>query len=96
MGARRSFAVASYLTYALQHTDKRVTLVSGLGGMFEGQVRGLQRDDVMLVVSFQPYAEESLQCARLAVARRRTAGGDHGQPHEPAGAHWPHATLVVH
>ena len=69
MGARRSFAVASYLTYALQHTDKRVTLVSGLGGMFEGQMRGLRPGDVMLVVSFSPYAEESLQCARLAVAR---------------------------
>ena len=69
MGARRSFAVASYLTYALQHTDKRVTLVSGLGGMFEGQMRGLSPGDVMLVVSFSPYAEESLQCARLAVAR---------------------------
>ena len=69
MGARRSFAVATYLTYALQHTDKRVELVSGLGGMFEGQVRGLRAGDVMLVVSFSPYAEESLQCARLAVAR---------------------------
>jgi len=70
MGARRSFAVASYLTYALQHTDKRVELVSGLGGMFEGQMRGLRAGDVMLVVSFSPYAEESMHCARLA-----TAGG---------------------
>lgn len=69
MGARRSFAVASYLTYALQHTDKRVELVSGLGGMFEGQVRGLRAGDVMLIVSFSPYAEESLQCARAAAAR---------------------------
>ena len=69
MGVRRSFAVASYLTYALQHTDKRVELVSGLGGMFEGQVRGLRAGDVMVVVSFSPYAEESLQCARLAAAR---------------------------
>ncbi|MFO1194611.1 MAG: MurR/RpiR family transcriptional regulator [Rhodoferax sp.] len=69
LGARRSFAVASYLAYALQHTEKRVSLVSGLGGMFDGQVRGVQQDDVMLVVSFQPYAEESLQCARQAAAR---------------------------
>jgi len=67
MGARRSFAVAAYLTYALQHTDKRVDMVSGLGGMFEGQMRGLRAGDVLLVVSFSPYAEESLQCARQAV-----------------------------
>jgi DNA-binding MurR/RpiR family transcriptional regulator len=69
MGAHRSFAVAAYLTYALQHTDKRVDMVSGLGGMFEGQVRGLRAGDVMLVVSFTPYAEETLHCARFAVAR---------------------------
>ena len=67
-GTRRSFPVASYLTYALQHTDKRVELLSGLGGMNEGQMRGLARGDVMIVVSFAPYAEESMLCARLAVA----------------------------
>lgn len=69
VGSRRSFAVATYLTYALQHTDKRVELLSGLGGMVEGQLRGLRAGDVMLVVSFAPYAEESLQCARLAASR---------------------------
>jgi hypothetical protein len=55
--------------YVLQHTHKRVPLVSGLGGMFEGQVRSLRPGDVMLVASFLPYTEESLQCARLAEAR---------------------------
>lgn len=68
VGTRRSFPVASYLTYALQHTDKRVELLSGLGGMNEGQMRGLAGGDVMIVISFAPYAEESMQCARLAVA----------------------------
>ena len=69
VGARRSFAVAAYLTYALQHTDKRVELLCGLGSMHEGQLRGLRAGDVMLVVSFEPYAEESLHCARSAAAR---------------------------
>lgn len=69
VGSRRSFAVATYLTYALQHTDKRIELLSGLGGMHEGQLRGMRAGDVMLVVSFAPYAEESLQCARVAAAR---------------------------
>ncbi len=69
VGSRRSFAVASYLTYALQHTDKRIELLSGLGSMHEGQLRGLREGDVMLVVSFSPYPEESLQCARVAVSR---------------------------
>ncbi|MFZ4286121.1 MurR/RpiR family transcriptional regulator [Variovorax sp. HJSM1_2] len=67
-GSRRSFPVATYLVYALQHTDKRIELLSGLGGMSEGQLRGLGPDDVMVVVSFSPYAEESMQCAQAAVA----------------------------
>lgn len=67
-GSRRSFPVATYLVYALQHTDKRIELLSGLGGMSEGQLRGLGQDDVMVVVSFSPYAEESMQCAQAAVA----------------------------
>ena len=69
VGSGRSFAVATYLTYALQHTDKRIEMLSGLGGMQEGQLRGLRVGDVMLVVSFAPYAEESLQSARVAAAR---------------------------
>ena len=67
-GTRRSFPVASYLAYALQHTEKRVELLAGLGGMNEGQMRGIRPGDVMIVVSFTPYAEESMQCARRAVA----------------------------
>ena len=69
VGSRRSFAVATYLTYALQHTDKRIELVSGLGGMHEGQLRGLRAGDVMLVVSFAPYAPESLNGAQLGAAQ---------------------------
>lgn len=67
-GTRRSFAVAAYLTYALQHTDKRIELLSGLGGMQEGQLRGLRAGDVLLAVSFAPYAQESLGSARAARA----------------------------
>jgi DNA-binding MurR/RpiR family transcriptional regulator len=68
VGTRRSFPVASYLAYALQHTEKRVELLTGLGGMNEGQMRSIRPGDVMIVVSFAPYAEESIQCARQAVA----------------------------
>lgn len=95
VGARRSFAVASYLTYALQHTDKRVALVSGLGGMFDGQVRGLRAGDVMVVVSFSPYAEESLQCARQAAARGGRLVAITDSQMSPFGA-LAEATLVVH
>jgi len=68
-GARRSFPAASYLTYALQHADKPVHHVTGLGAMHDGQLRGLRQGDVMIAISFAPYAEETLQAAQLALAR---------------------------
>ncbi len=69
VGCRRSFAVATYLTYALQHTDKRVALLTGLGGMYEGHLRSVRPGDVIVVISYTPYAPESLECARVAVGR---------------------------
>lgn len=66
VAVRRMFPIASYLTYALQHTQKRVHLVSGLGGMFHDQVRSIRENDVMLAISFQPYGKETRYCARVA------------------------------
>ena len=69
VGVRRSFPVASYLAYALQHTDKRVGLVSVLGAMQQEQVRSVRAGDAVLAVSFAPYAPESAAFAELAVQR---------------------------
>ncbi|GAA0757319.1 MurR/RpiR family transcriptional regulator [Ideonella azotifigens] len=69
VGARRSFPVATYLAYALQHTDKPVQLVTGMGAMHEGQLRSLRRDDVMIAISFAPYAQETTQAAEAAAAQ---------------------------
>ena len=67
--SRRSFPVAAYLDYALQHTDKRIGLVTGMGGMQQGQMRSVRKDDVMIAISFSPYAEETIAVAKLAVER---------------------------
>ncbi|MGQ0332923.1 MurR/RpiR family transcriptional regulator [Halomonas elongata] len=69
MGARRSFVVASYMAYALQHVDKRTQLVSGLGGMHLEQLKSMGERDALLVVSFSPYAQESREAAEEAVKR---------------------------
>lgn len=95
VGYRRSFAAAAYLTYALQHTDKRVALLSGLGGMDEGQLRGVRPGDVIIVVSFMPYAQESLECARLAVGRGARLIAITDSQMSPLAA-TASATLVVH
>ncbi len=70
VGSRRSFPVAAYLDYALQHTDKRIQFVTALGSMHEGQMRSTRPGDVVIAVSFAPYAEETLAVAQAALARR--------------------------
>lgn len=70
MGARRSFTVASYMTYALHHIDKRAFLVNGLGGMYNEQVRSIGDNDALVVISFSPYAEEARDFATIACERR--------------------------
>ncbi|MDP4301005.1 MurR/RpiR family transcriptional regulator [Leptothrix discophora] len=68
-GSRRSFSVAVYLDYALQHTDKRIMLVSAMGSMHEGQTRSVRAGDVIIAISFAPYAEETVTVAQQAVQR---------------------------
>jgi DNA-binding MurR/RpiR family transcriptional regulator len=68
-GARRSFPAASYLTYALQHVERPIHLVTGVGAMHEGQLRGLREGDVMVAISYAPYAEETVLAARMARER---------------------------
>ena len=68
-GTRRAFPVASFLSYALQHTDKPVQLVSQVGGLHAGQLRGVREGDVMVAISFAPYAEETLLAAQTARTR---------------------------
>ncbi|WP_422103120.1 MurR/RpiR family transcriptional regulator [Vreelandella sp.] len=69
MGARRSFMVASYMTYALAHVDKPALLVSGLGGMYGEQLRAMSQHDALLTISFSPYAEESQKACEDAQKR---------------------------
>jgi DNA-binding MurR/RpiR family transcriptional regulator len=66
IGVRRSFPVASYIVYALQHTPKRVHLVSGFGGMFREQIRSVKKGDVVIAISFEPYGKETQYCLRVA------------------------------
>ena len=66
VGVRRSFPAASYLVYALQHTNKRVHLLSGDGGMFREQLRSVRKNDVIVAISFNPYAKETQYCLRAA------------------------------
>jgi DNA-binding MurR/RpiR family transcriptional regulator len=66
VGSRRAYPVAAYLAYAMQHTDKAVQLVSFVGAMHQGQLRGVRRGEVMIAVSFAPYAPETVAAVEAA------------------------------
>jgi DNA-binding MurR/RpiR family transcriptional regulator len=66
IGVRRSFPIASYFAYALERTEKRVYLLSGLGGMHREQMRSVRERDVAIAISFAPYGKETQQCIQVA------------------------------
>lgn len=57
-GLRRSFSVAAYLTYALSHLECRPILLDGMGGMLREQISRIKSRDIVISISFSPYAEE--------------------------------------
>ena len=69
IGLRRSFSVASYLTYALRHLDRHVFLVDGLGGMFREQFALVRPNDAVIAISFSPYAEQTVELVQLAAGK---------------------------
>ena len=69
-GFRRSFPVAAYLAYSLHQVDKRTVLIDGVGGMMRQQAHDIGRDDLLIAVSFHPYAEEAVHLIDDAVDRR--------------------------
>ncbi len=61
---KRSFPIASYLSYALAQLDKRCVLIDGNGGMFFEQARSIRQGDVLLAISFKSYAAEVVQLVK--------------------------------
>lgn len=69
-GVRRAFPVAAYLAYSLSHVEKRAFLLDGVAGMTSEQSWMLGPEDVVIAVSFRPYANDT-----VAVAERAAANG---------------------
>jgi DNA-binding MurR/RpiR family transcriptional regulator len=66
---RRSLPVASYLLYGLLNLERPTRLIDNRGGMLAQYLRSLDAADVMLAVSFKPYAPETLEAVRAAAER---------------------------
>jgi DNA-binding MurR/RpiR family transcriptional regulator len=73
LGLRRSYAVAAYLTYALGRVGRPSVQITGQGGAITEQARAVGPSDLLIAVSFPPYAADTLKVCeqvRAAGARR--------------------------
>lgn len=68
-GFRRAFPVSSYLAYSLQQVNKRTMFVDGVAGLTKQQVQTIGPKDLLIAVSYQPYADETVQAVETAAAR---------------------------
>lgn len=58
-GMRRAYPVAFYLWYALMKSDNNVVLLDDHGGMLSPMTRRMNEKDVLITVTFSPYASET-------------------------------------
>lgn len=66
IGMRRAFPVAAYLSYALSRVGRRTVQISGAGGTLPEQVSAIAEDDLLIAVSFPPYAKDTVEACRQA------------------------------
>ncbi|MBX2859521.1 MAG: MurR/RpiR family transcriptional regulator [Cellvibrionaceae bacterium] len=66
-GQRRSFPVAAYLAYSLNHADASAILLDGIGGMLGEQARTMRSGDLLCVITYPPYARESAAMIDIAL-----------------------------
>ncbi|OLQ87854.1 hypothetical protein BIY21_16610 [Vibrio ponticus] len=66
IGIGRSFSIASYLCYSLSHLDVASYLLNGVGGTLDEQLDALMPGDLLISVSFSPYAEETVAACSYA------------------------------
>jgi DNA-binding MurR/RpiR family transcriptional regulator len=69
-GFRRAFPVSSYLAYSLQQAGKRTSFVDGIAGLSSHQVKNIRPNDLLLAVSYHPYAPETVQLAEAAAVAK--------------------------
>ncbi|MBC7003578.1 MurR/RpiR family transcriptional regulator [Photobacterium sp. BZF1] len=58
-GMRRAYPVAFYLWYALMKSDNNVVLLDDHGGMLSPMTRRMNEKDVLVTVTYSPYAPET-------------------------------------
>lgn len=65
-GFRRAFPVASYLVYSLLQAGKRTVFIDGVAGLAMPQVKSIAPDDLLIAISYHPYAAETVAVVEAA------------------------------
>ena len=66
-GFRRAFPISAYLAYSLQQLGKHVQFIDGVGGLARPQANTIDDKDLLIAVSFHPYAPETVELTEIAV-----------------------------
>src|SRR5690606_10694223 len=69
VGQRRAYPLSTYLFYGLSQLNCRVLLLDGPGALMASQLALLRPGDMLVAISFAPYAEGVLEAAQLASER---------------------------
>ena len=68
-GFRRAFPISAYLAYSLQQLGKHVQFIDGVGGLAKPQANTIDRKDLLIAVSFHPYAPETVDLVEIAARK---------------------------
>lgn len=66
MASGRSYSAASYLTYLLRHGSKPTHWLSGDFFSLDGHLNAMVDTDVLIVISYAPYAEPTIEAVETA------------------------------
>lgn len=69
IGLRRSFPITSYMSYAFGKLGIRNQLIGAMGGLAAEEVSFATARDVVLAISFTPYASETVALTQALAAR---------------------------
>ncbi len=66
LGNGRAYTVASYLHYALNHINKKVFIITSIGGRYREEMSNIERGDLLFAISFSPYSSNTCELAARA------------------------------
>lgn len=65
LGLRSLFPVAFYLNYVCRLFTGKTVLMMGVGGTFADELRTVDKQDVLIVFSYRPYARDTLNAVKF-------------------------------